>query len=89
MTGLEMVMSDLGDCKRCDLHLTRTNLVFGSGSPTARVLFVGEAPGENEDLQGQPFVGQAGKMLDNLFRRSGLPREDCYIANVLKCRPPG
>lgn len=77
------------ECHACPLWEGRTNVVFGDGSPTARVMIVGEAPGKNEDLQGCPFVGAAGKNLDVLLGLAGLRREDVYIANVLKCRPPG
>ncbi|MBU4556421.1 MAG: uracil-DNA glycosylase [Actinobacteria bacterium] len=80
---------ELGDCHRCPLGDTRTTLVFGHGNPHARVMLVGEAPGRNEDLTGQPFVGAAGKLLDELLGHGGLVREDVYIANILKCRPPG
>ena len=76
-------------CVRCRLAETRTQVVFGSGSPTARLLFVGEAPGFHEDQQGVPFVGAAGKLLERLLGEIGLTRGDVYIANVLKCRPPG
>jgi uracil-DNA glycosylase len=76
-------------CTRCPLSQTRTQVVFGSGSPTADLMFVGEAPGFHEDKQGVPFVGQAGKLLDNLLGEIGLSRPQVYIANVLKCRPPG
>jgi DNA polymerase len=76
------------DCKECDLHKTRTNFVFGSGNSNAQVVFVGEAPGKNEDLQGKPFVGQAGRLLDDLLATIGFKRNDIFIANVLKCRPP-
>jgi len=79
----------LRGCERCGLHETRTHVVFGAGSPDAQIMFVGEAPGYNEDVQGQPFVGAAGKLLDELLRDIvGIPRESVYIANVLKCRPP-
>jgi len=79
----------LRGCERCALHETRTHVVVGAGSPDAAIMFVGEAPGHNEDVQGQPFVGAAGKLLDELLREIlGIPREDVYIANVLKCRPP-
>jgi len=79
----------LRDCALCDLSETRTNVVMGSGSPDARVMFVGEAPGQNEDVQGQPFVGAAGRLLDQFLTEIlGLRRQDVYIANVLKCRPP-
>lgn len=79
----------IGDCHRCELGDTRTTLVFGVGDPHARVVFVGEAPGRNEDLKGEPFVGAAGKLLDELLAHAGLERTEVYIANVLKCRPPG
>lgn len=86
---LEAVRRDLGDCQRCRLGQGRTRLVFGVGDPRARVLFVGEAPGAEEDRRGEPFVGRAGKLLDRMIGALGLRREDVYIANVLKCRPPG
>jgi DNA polymerase len=76
-------------CTDCELSKTRTNVVFGVGDPRARVMLVGEAPGKNEDLQGEPFVGAAGKLLDTLLTDIGLDRSEVYIANVLKCRPPG
>ncbi|MEX1124468.1 MAG: uracil-DNA glycosylase [Acidimicrobiia bacterium] len=76
-------------CTDCGLSQTRTNVVFGVGDPQARVMLVGEAPGKNEDLQGEPFVGAAGKLLDSLLAEIGLERSEVYIANVLKCRPPG
>ncbi len=75
-------------CTRCPLHETRTNVVFGKGSEGAKILFVGEAPGEQEDLTGTPFVGRAGKLLDALLDEVGISREEIYIANILKCRPP-
>lgn len=75
-------------CGQCDLAATRTRPVTGSGSPAARIIFVGEAPGYHEDQQGLPFVGRAGKLLDEMLARIGLAREDVFIANVLKCRPP-
>jgi DNA polymerase len=77
------------DCDRCELSKVRTKSVFGSGSADAKVMFVGEAPGKNEDLQGLPFVGQAGKLLDELLGSIGYDRSEIFIANVLKCRPPG
>jgi uracil-DNA glycosylase len=80
---------NLGDCKRCGLCRTRTNIVFGVGNPEADLMFVGEAPGADEDRQGEPFVGRAGQRLDSWIADLGLRREDVYIANVLKCRPPG
>lgn len=78
----------VGECNLCALGKTRTNAVFGSGSAESRLMFVGEAPGYHEDQQGVPFVGQAGKLLEKLLGRIGLSRDDVYIANVLKCRPP-
>lgn len=86
---LEELRELIGDCERCSLGPTRSRLVFGAGNPHARVMFIGEAPGKNEDLQGVPFVGAAGKFLDELLAHAGLARDDVYIANVLKCRPPG
>lgn len=82
------LMRRVAECVQCDLGRTRTQVVFGSGSASARIMFVGEAPGYHEDQQGIPFVGQAGKLLDDLLRHIGLQRQDIYIANVLKCRPP-
>jgi DNA polymerase len=76
-------------CTRCELHSTRTQTVFGVGSPTARWMFIGEAPGAEEDRQGEPFVGRAGQLLTSMLKALGFAREDVYIANVLKCRPPG
>lgn len=76
-------------CTACGLSETRNSVVFGVGDPGARVMLVGEAPGKNEDLQGEPFVGAAGRLLDELLAGIGLSREEVYIANVLKCRPPG
>ena len=85
---LEEVRAVLGDCRLCPLCETRHNIVFGVGNPNARVMFVGEGPGKNEDLKGEPFVGAAGHNLDDLLALAGLRREDVYIANVVKCRPP-
>jgi len=76
-------------CERCDLAKTRKTVVFGEGNPKADIVFVGEAPGEEEDNQGRPFVGRAGKLLDQLIERIGVGRGDVFICNVLKCRPPG
>lgn len=76
------------NCQKCELSRTRTNFVFGSGNANSRIMFVGEAPGKNEDLQGKPFVGQAGKLLDELLNLIGFSRNEVFIANVLKCRPP-
>jgi uracil-DNA glycosylase family 4 len=85
---LAAIRRELGDCTRCRLHAARTNIVFGVGSPQARLLFVGEGPGADEDAQGEPFVGRAGKKLDQMIAAIGLQREQVYIANVVKCRPP-
>lgn len=76
-------------CTRCELHATRTQTVFGVGNPSARWMFIGEAPGAEEDRQGEPFVGRAGQLLTSMLKAAGFRREDVYIANVLKCRPPG
>ena len=85
---LDAIRTQVENCQACALCETRTNIVFGDGDPHARVLIVGEAPGKNEDLQGKPFVGAAGKFLDELLEEAGLKREEVFIANVLKCRPP-
>lgn len=85
---LDAIRDQVENCQACALCETRTNIVFGDGDPHARVLIVGEAPGKNEDLQGKPFVGAAGKFLDELLEEAGLKREGVFIANVLKCRPP-
>lgn len=80
----------IGDCRRCKLCTGRTNIVFGIGNPRARLMFVGEGPGRDEDIQGEPFVGRAGQLLTDIITKGiGLKREDVYIANVVKCRPPG
>lgn len=84
----EQLLADCGSCTACSLHQSRTNCVFGTGSQNADLLFVGEAPGESEDLQGIPFVGRAGQLLDKYLYAVDIPREDVYIANILKCRPP-
>ncbi len=89
LPDLGALESHIGDCHRCALGDTRTRLVFGVGAPGAELMFVGEAPGKNEDLQGEPFVGAAGKLLDELLAGIGLSRSDVYIANIIKCRPPG
>lgn len=80
---------ELGDCRRCKLCERRTNIVFGVGSPHARLMFVGEGPGADEDAQGEPFVGRAGQLLDRIIGAMGLSRPEVYIGNVVKCRPPG
>jgi DNA polymerase len=85
---LEQIRKNLGACQRCKLGATRKNIVFGVGNPNARLLFVGEGPGADEDAQGEPFVGDAGKMLNRIIAAMELKREDVYICNVVKCRPP-
>ncbi len=86
---LSELLAQVEACRLCPLGETRTNAVFGGGNPDADLMFVGEAPGYHEDRQGEPFVGRAGRLLDELLERMGLRRNDVYIANVLKCRPPG
>jgi DNA polymerase len=87
--ALEAIRSEIGDCTRCKLHrLGRRQIVFGVGNPAAELMFVGEAPGADEDLQGIPFVGRAGQLLTKIIEAIGLSRDDVYIANVIKCRPP-
>lgn len=86
--ALKLIREDIGDCTRCRLHKGRTNLVFGVGNVNAELMFVGEGPGADEDAQGEPFVGRAGQLLNNMIAAMGLKREDVYIANVVKCRPP-
>jgi len=85
---LDLIRSDLGDCQRCKLSKGRTNIVFGSGNSNARLMFVGEAPGADEDAQGLPFVGRAGQLLTRIIEAIDMRREDVYICNILKCRPP-
>jgi uracil-DNA glycosylase family 4 len=87
--SLDELEKEAEKCKRCPLHKTRTKLVFGDGSPKSKIIFVGEAPGYWEDQRGKPFVGAAGKFLDSLLETAGLKREEIYICNTLKCRPPG
>jgi uracil-DNA glycosylase family 4 len=87
--ALQAIREDLGDCTRCALHKGRHTIVFGVGNPAARLMFVGEGPGADEDAQGEPFVGRAGQLLNNMIAAMGLKREECYIANIVKCRPPG
>jgi DNA polymerase len=86
--SLVRTRDDIGDCTRCRLHKGRTKIVFGVGNPKAELMFVGEGPGHDEDVQGEPFVGRAGKLLTQMIEAMGLRREDVYIANVVKCRPP-
>jgi uracil-DNA glycosylase family 4 len=88
--SLEQLREFIGDCRRCKLWPMRTNLVFGVGNPKAELMFVGEAPGADEDLRGEPFVGRAGQLLTDIIERGmGTPRSEVYICNVIKCRPPG
>ncbi len=86
--ALKTIREDIGDCTRCRLHRGRKNIVFGVGNPNAEIMFVGEGPGADEDEQGEPFVGRAGQLLNNMIAAMGLKRSDVYIANVVKCRPP-
>jgi uracil-DNA glycosylase len=88
-SALKLIREDLGDCTRCKLHEGRNKIVFGVGDPHAELMFVGEGPGADEDAQGEPFVGRAGQLLNNMIKAMGLRREDVYIANIVKCRPPG
>jgi DNA polymerase len=88
--ALRLIREDLGDCTRCKLHQQgRKQIVFGVGNPNADLMFIGEAPGADEDLQGEPFVGRSGQLLTNMIKAMGLSREGVYIANIIKCRPPG
>lgn len=86
--ALEALREEIGDCRRCKLSKGRKNIVFGEGNPGAYLMFIGEAPGRDEDLQGRPFVGEAGQLLNSLIGRMGFSREDVYIGNIVKCRPP-
>jgi DNA polymerase len=87
--ALAALREEIGECTRCPLHAGRTKIVFGEGDPRARLVFVGEGPGRDEDLSGRPFVGAAGQLLDKIIAAIGLGRDDVYICNVVKCRPPG
>lgn len=90
VSALRLIREDIGDCTRCRLHKQgRKQIVFGVGNPRAELMFIGEAPGADEDEQGEPFVGRAGQLLNNMIKAMGLRREDVYIANIIKCRPPG
>src|ERR1039458_4776694 len=90
IAALKLIREDLGDCTRCKLHKQgRKQIVFGVGNPHAELMFVGEGPGADEDTQGEPFVGRAGQLLNNMIKAMGIRREDVYIANIVKCRPPG
>jgi len=86
--ALQAIRDEIGDCQRCPLAPTRNKLVFGDGDPNARLMFVGEGPGADEDAQGLPFVGRGGQLLNNMINAMGLKREEVYIANIVKCRPP-
>lgn len=89
-SALRLIREDIGDCTRCRLHKQgRKQIVFGVGNPRAELMFIGEAPGADEDEQGEPFVGRAGQLLNNMIKAMGIRREDVYIANIIKCRPPG
>ena len=88
VAALKLIREDLGDCTRCRLSKGRTKIVFGVGNPRAELMFVGEGPGADEDAQGEPFVGRAGQLLNNMIVAMGLKRSDVYIANIVKCRPP-
>jgi DNA polymerase len=85
---LENIRSELGECTRCKLHQHRKHIVFGTGNPAAQLVFVGEGPGGEEDVQGKPFVGRAGQLLTKIINSIDLTREEVYIANIIKCRPP-
>ncbi len=90
VTALRLIREDIGDCTRCKLHKQgRKQIVFGVGNPNADLMFIGEAPGADEDEQGEPFVGRSGQLLTNMIKAMGLSREEVYIANIIKCRPPG
>ncbi len=86
--ALKSLRELIGDCRRCKLSQDRTNIVFGEGNVNARIMFIGEGPGKEEDLQGRPFVGDAGQLLTRLIEKMSFKREDVYIANIVKCRPP-
>jgi DNA polymerase len=86
--GLLNLREEIGDCHLCKLSSGRKNIVFGAGNPDARIMFIGEAPGKDEDLQGLPFVGEAGMLLTKLIEKMGFKRDEVYIANIIKCRPP-
>lgn len=87
-TALNALRQQIGDCQRCKLSKCRKNIVFGAGSANSRIVFVGEGPGRDEDLQGEPFVGRAGQLLTKMIKAMGYKREEVYIANIIKCRPP-
>ncbi len=87
-SALKALRDEIGDCQRCKLSKGRKNIVFGEGSVDAKIIFIGEGPGEDEDIQGRPFVGKAGQLLTKLIEKMGFKREDVYIGNIVKCRPP-
>lgn len=89
VSALRIIREEIGECTRCALHKGRNKIVFADGSPEARLMFVGEGPGADEDAQGLPFVGKAGQLLNNMIGAMGLKREEVYVANIVKCRPPG
>ena len=89
VAGLEVFRASICECQKCELGATRNKFVFGVGNPDADIMFIGEAPGADEDRQGEPFVGRAGKLLDKILAAIDLDRTQIYIANILKCRPPG
>lgn len=88
LAALQALWAEIGDCRRCGLSSGRSCIVFGEGSAEARIMFIGEAPGKEEDTQGRPFVGEAGQLLDRLIEKMGLRREEVYMANIVKCHPP-
>ena len=88
LDNLDLIRSELGECKRCKLSGGRTNIVFGTGNPNARLAFVGEGPGYDEDVKGEPFVGRAGQLLTKIIEAINLTRDEVYICNIIKCRPP-
>lgn len=88
LDGLDAIRNELGECKRCKLFSGRTNIVFGTGNPDAKLVFVGEGPGYDEDIKGEPFVGRAGQLLTKIIEAINLTRDEVYICNIIKCRPP-
>jgi DNA polymerase len=86
--ALRALKEDIGDCRRCKLHKGRSTIVFGEGNPDASLMFIGEGPGKEEDIQGRPFVGEAGQLLTRLIKKMGMMRDEVYIGNIVKCRPP-
>lgn len=86
--SLQELREDIGDCTRCKLCRNRKNIVFGEGSPDSKIMFIGEGPGRDEDIQARPFVGEAGQLLTRIIEKMGLKRQEVYIANIVKCRPP-